>query len=244
MHRIATVLLILACAAIGLWFFLRPTPPTQAAPAAHATVASARAPVQRLAAMAADNAATRTLTVDEKQLADYLCAAEDRACAQARNTAKSQAEAAWLLQAGFASPRRQAELDAMSVDQLRDKADAGDLAARVRLGQRLIEQGDKRAGHLQLVDAQLAGSVEAAYAHAAVYAPDGPTPNLIDNAAYYRLAYLQGDWKAATPLAIAEEKMNPMERVMVDHRAMNLYQNHLEELAHERRSFKVWTRPM
>ncbi|WP_243391151.1 hypothetical protein [Xanthomonas prunicola] len=187
--------------------------PGRNAPAAHRTAASGKptpASVARSVATGADTAHYRC------QRGAYACPISSPL------VANSQAEAQWLLAHGYPSHAERARLDRMDLAQLKAESQAGNSVATVLHGTRTAVSGRFHPGLAILSKAAAAGNLYAYYGLSEVYASDTAHKNLVDSAAYLRLAYLLGDGKAAA--AIAAKGLSSIENVVADERAAALYQ--------------------
>lgn len=157
---------------------------------------------------------------DAKQ---YLCQRGANACkASGPLVANSEAEAQWLLSNGYPTEAELARLDRMSLEQLKAESQAGNKAATVIYGKKTAING----GHFQdglgiLRNAASAGNLYAYYGLSEIYAGDTKNKNMIDSAAYLRLAYLLGDSKASADIAL--RGLSSVESVAADERAASLY---------------------
>ncbi|USJ02381.1 hypothetical protein MUG10_09965 [Xanthomonas prunicola] len=186
--------------------------PGRNAPAANRTAASGKptASVARPVATGADTTHYRC------QRGAYACPISSPL------VANSQAQAQWLLAHGYPSHAERARLDRMDLAQLKAESQAGNNAATVLYGTRTAVSGRFHPGLAILSKAAAAGNLYAYYGLSEVYASDTAHKNLVDSAAYLRLAYLLGDGKAAS--AIAAKGLSSIENVVADERAAALYQ--------------------
>lgn len=157
------------------------------------------------------------------QLPAYQC--EESRCDYAINGAKYEKEARWLVRNGYPSDKQLKMLRGMSLAQLSELADKGHSAARVVAAEKMVANGEAGKGLGQMHEAMLSGSVYATHAFANTLLTVDGLKNPMEAAAFYRLAYLQGDWKAASELHRRFPDMDPMQRDMVDKRAMRLLEN-------------------
>jgi len=88
------------------------------------------------------------------------------------------------------------------------------------LGKRISLEKDFLEGQVMLRDQALSGNFYAFYAMSESYR-EAKTPNLVDSAAYLRLAYILGDNKAASE--IAKMKLTSIEIAAADSRASQLF---------------------
>ncbi|WP_115585067.1 hypothetical protein [Xanthomonas arboricola] len=157
--------------------------------------------------------------------AQYLCERGAHACPiSSPLVANSQAEAQWLLTHGYPSHAERARLDRMDLAQLKAESQAGNKAATVLYGTKTAVSGRFYPGLAILSKAAATGNLYAYYGLAEVYASDTEHKNLVDSAAYLRLAYLLGDGKASS--AIAAKGLSSIENVVADERAAGLYQTY------------------
>jgi hypothetical protein len=125
------------------------------------------------------------------------CERLDGACQDNPLAASSYEEAVWLSQHGYPTAKQLEDYGITTTDSLRAAAAAGDLASRALYGRRLIEEGDYRAGSVELLRTAKSGGYYALYelSDAAATRDDS------DTFAYLRVAYLLGDAKASRYLA-------------------------------------------
>lgn len=161
--------------------------------------------------------------VQNRDAKQYLCQRGANACkASGPLVANSEAEAQWLLSNGYPTEAELARLDRMSLEQLKAESQAGNKAATVIYGKKTAING----GHFQdgfgiLRNAASAGNLYAYYGLSEIYAGDTKNKNMIDSAAYLRLAYLLGDSKASADIAL--RGLSSVESVAADERAASLY---------------------
>ena len=157
-----------------------------------------------------------------QQLVDYRCQSQAE-CPYQDNLASSEAEAEWLRKRGYPSPRQETALKAMPLSELEQRAKNGDLAAQAVLGSREIAAGHTNQGMVLLHEASVKGSVYALHQFAEAYATDPRMKDISASMALYRLAYLQGDWKAPMSLYRQFPQVGIVELEMADKEALNLY---------------------
>ncbi|WP_115515087.1 hypothetical protein [Xanthomonas arboricola] len=151
--------------------------------------------------------------------AQYLCERGAHACPiSSPLVANSQAEAQWLLTHGYPSQVERARLDRLDLAQLKAESQAGNKAATVLYGTKTAVSGRFYPGLAE------------------VYASDTEYKNLVDSAAYLRLAYLLGDGKASS--AIAAMGLTSIENVVADERAAGLYQTYAKNRQPSPRPFE------
>ncbi|MBO9967851.1 hypothetical protein [Xanthomonas phaseoli] len=155
--------------------------------------------------------------------APYLCHPGSDACsAGGPLLASSQAEARWLIAHGYPSPAEHARLSRMDQAQLQAQSLAGNPAATVLYGSKTALSGRFESGVAILRKAAATGNLYAYSGLSEAYNGDTPQKNLVESAAYLRLAYLLGDRKASA--AIAQRDLSDIENVLADERAAVLYQ--------------------
>lgn len=159
----------------------------------------------------------------QKDARQYLCQSGAGSCkASGPLVANTEAEAQWLLVNGYPSEAELARLERMSLEQLKAEAQSGNKAAVVIYGKKTaIDGGRFQEGLGILRSAASSGSLYAYYGISEVYASDIKEKNLIDSAAYLRLAYLLGDGKASADIAL--RGLSGVEGVAADERAASLY---------------------
>lgn len=134
--------------------------------------------------------------------------------------AKSQEEAEWLIRHRYPSQTELKRLQSEPLDTLQQKASAGDSTAATVLGKRIALERNFMDGQVMLRNQVLSGNIYALYAISESYR-ESKVPNLVDAAAYLRLAYIMGDHKAA--LEIAKMRLSSAELAAADSRASLLY---------------------
>ncbi|QTK47762.1 hypothetical protein [Xanthomonas euvesicatoria] len=155
--------------------------------------------------------------------APYLChPGSDTCVAGSPLLASSQTEARWLIAHGYPSPAEHARLSKLDLAQLQAESQAGNPAATVFYGSRTARSGRFESGVAILRKAAATGNIYAYYGLSEAYNGDTPQKNLVESAAYLRLAYLLGDRKASA--AIAQRGLSGIENVVADERAAVLYQ--------------------
>ncbi|QDI04975.1 hypothetical protein [Xanthomonas cerealis] len=192
------------------------TPPSQVA------VSPADASEQRSAANPADHERTQA-SAQHQDASQYLCQGDADACkVRGPLVADSEAEAQWLLAHGYPTQAELARLEPMSLVQLKAQAQAGNKPAAVLYGKKTaIEGGRFQEGLGILRQAATAGNLYAYYGLSAVYGAETKNKNLIESAAYLRLAYLLGDAQASAGTVL--HGLSAVERVAADERAALLY---------------------
>ena len=167
----------------------------------------------------------RSQTPTQRQSASqYLCQGSADACKVGRPlVANSEVEAQWLLSHGYPAQAELARLETIGLAQLRAEAQAGNKPATVIYGRKIaIEAGRFQEGVGILRDAATSGNLYAYYGLSDVYGAETKEKNLVESAAYLRLAYLLGDGKASAGMAL--QGLSGVERVAADERAASLYQ--------------------
>lgn len=134
--------------------------------------------------------------------------------------ARSQEEAEWLVRHRYPTAAEVERMRVQSLAALQQNAQAGDTTAAVLLGKRIALEKNFLDGQVMLREQALSGNLYAFYAIAETYRESG-TPNLVDSAAYLRLAYILGDHKAANE--IGKLGLTSVELSAADSRASQLY---------------------
>lgn len=166
----------------------------------------------------------------------YLCPDDDTRCSGDAFMAATPREAEWLARNGYPSPRERERLQALSVEQLEAEA-PGNEAAMLELAKRHADAGDPyQAIGLAFPLAQ-SGNFFAYYVLADIHAAKGPRQDPLEGAAYLRLAYILGDYRASDVLGERLYRYGPVERRMVDRRAARLYQTFAKSRAPDPRPF-------
>lgn len=166
----------------------------------------------------------------------YLCPDDDRRCSGDAFMAATPAEAEWLMRNGYPSPAERERLQALSVEQLEAEAPDNE-AAMLELAKRYSDGGDPyHAIGLAFPLAQ-SGNLFAYYTLADIHAAKGPRQNPLEGAAFLRLAYILGDYRAIDVLGERMLRRGPVEHRMVDRRAARLYQTFAGSRAPDPRPF-------
>jgi hypothetical protein len=159
----------------------------------------------------------------------YKC--RSNACESESLGAATPMEAAWLKSRGFPTQDREDQLNGMSMNDLEQAANSGELAAQAVLGRRMMEQGRESEGFERLLNASASGSVYADYQLSQAESKR----NRLESAAYLRRAYLQGDKKAALAMYKSFSDYGPADWAQVDEEAMTLYSGLLTQRANKGR---------
>ncbi|TAA26791.1 sel1 repeat family protein [Pseudoxanthomonas winnipegensis] len=154
---------------------------------------------------------------------DYVCDSRPE-CNEAGGvfSAKSAEEANWLISHGYPSLNEKRRLESLSVDQLKKEASDGSMAAQVEYAARLALQGNLDRGVALLRKSAQSGNLYSYYALSDVYDRSKENRDVVGSAAYLRLAYILGDYKAAD--VIAERNLSAVELAAADRRAFSLYE--------------------
>lgn len=153
----------------------------------------------------------------------YLCPDDDRRCSGDAFMAATPAEAEWLMRNGYPSPGERERLQALSVDQLEAEAPDSE-AAVLELAKRYSDAGDPYHAISLAFPLARSGNLFAYYTLADIHAAKRPRPDPLEGAAYLRLAYILGDYRASDVLGERLSRYGPVEHLMVDRRAARLYQ--------------------
>lgn len=140
--------------------------------------------------------------------------------------ASSEAEALWMVKHRYPSKQELQRLAAMSITQLQQEAAAGNSAAAVMLGKRIALERNFVEGQVILREQTLSGNMFAFYAISESFR-EAQDRNLVEGAAYLRLAYILGDRKAADE--IAKMRLSSAEISAADTRALQLYPGFAED---------------
>ena len=133
---------------------------------------------------------------------------------------------------------------AMPISELEQLATQGNAAAQAILGSREIALGHADKGKAWLYKASMQGSVYASIQYAEAYATDPQLRDITESLAFYRLAYLLGDWKASRRLYAQFPEAGVAELSYADRRAMRLYTNLLALRVRERQRISFGPRPL
>lgn len=149
-------------------------------------------------------------------------------CLIASTTASSEKDYQWMLTHGYPTQEESDRLAKLSEAELEAEATNGSLTAMTALGARMIERGDKKglSWYLRAADR---GSIYAYHANSkAAMSITGFGSGLVESAAYLRVAYMLGDYKAVDALyQFAEAKgLGIVEFRAIDLRAASLYQTY------------------
>ncbi len=109
----------------------------------------------------------------------------------------------------------------MSLDQLQSEAKSGNRSAAVLYAKKLaMNPSQFSKGVLILQDEAASGNLYAYYGLSELYWKSPEHKSLVDSAAYLRVAYLLGDWKASDQ--IAKLQLPQAELAAADKRAASL----------------------
>lgn len=163
------------------------------------------------------NAAERSAEIQQR-----LCPAVDPSCASAGPlSARSPAEAQWLIQHGYPSEQENAKLHAASLQSLQEMAASGNRPAAVVYAERIaLEAGKFTEGSVLLYEQAKSGNLFAYYGLSKIYYDDPSHGSLVDSAAYLKVAYLLGDSRASELLD--RPKLGTAELLSADKRAAGL----------------------
>lgn len=176
---------------------------------------------------------------NEKLLADYECRMLKDSCLRELNFSNSEAESLWLFRNGYPSATYLEELKSLPDGELMARSSKGDLAAKAVLGARLVAAGQEKEGKATLFDALVHGSVYASYEMGKA----ASKKSLTEGAAYYRLAYLLGDWKSSGQMYRDFPELDSVEWNIADIRAMSIYNNLLQYKGSRRLPLRIQPRP-
>ncbi|WNH53870.1 hypothetical protein [Stenotrophomonas oahuensis] len=130
-------------------------------------------------------------------------------------------EARWLVEHGYPTKDEQQRLKALTLSQVKAEADAGSPSAKVVYASKLsLEPGKFHSGALLLHDQAVAGNLYAYYGLSEAYWNSNDNRNLVDSAAYLRVAYLLGDSRAGDQIGTL--KLSQAELAVADQRAASL----------------------
>ncbi|NUO77080.1 MAG: hypothetical protein HOQ32_13810 [Lysobacter sp.] len=160
----------------------------------------------------------------EALMAQFPCA-QLAACESQPTGASNAAEAQWLMRRGYPTAQQRSILERADPNQLMRLYRTGDRAAGSMAGSKLLASGRVAEGLSVLSDVAMRGSPYAYYALGDFYAGASASRDPIEAAAYYRLAYLEGDWKSPVSIHTKLPALDPMQQMMADKRAINLLQN-------------------
>lgn len=154
---------------------------------------------------------------------DYICNDPRGACANPLIDAKDEKEAVWLMDNGYPSKREYADFSQMPIQQLKRVAEAGSKPAAAIYGRRVALDGNVQEGLDVLLRTAQSGSIYAYYEMSDVYQKSPAVLNIVDSAAYLRVAYLLGDSEAAS--LYGSRSLSAVESSVADERAMELYRS-------------------
>lgn len=173
----------------------------------------------------------RTLKLEQYLCPNGACLSDDQVL-----TASSLEEADWLLRNGYPSPSEQQRLQGLSVEALEEEAKRSS-PARLELAQRYADAGDTDYAMSLAVQVADSGSIYAYHRMSHIMSAGSSNQDLIDSAAYFRVAYLLGDHRASKALALAFPEFGPVEDVIIDRRAAGLYSTMARNKAPEPRPY-------
>jgi hypothetical protein len=149
-------------------------------------------------------APTATAEASNQKLQAYVCSEADPRCRASTDPLKARSvdEARWLVAHGYPTREEEDRLKASSLDQLKAEADAGNPSAKVVYASKLaLLPGKYHEGYLLMHDQAVSGNLYAYYGVSEVMLNNKEHGGLVDSAAYLRVAYLLGDWRAADKMA-------------------------------------------
>lgn len=158
-------------------------------------------------------------TVDPKQ----FCGRKP-ACADDPNIPNNERELRWMQQHGYPTQEELDRLARLSEAELEEEAKRGSLSAMTELGSRMVERGDNK-GLSWYLQAANRGSIYAYYAESRAQMKRSVGGGLVESGAFLRVAYMLGDYKAATALYRFSQKegLDLVELNAIDRRAASLY---------------------
>ncbi len=163
-----------------------------------------------------------TALQQQKDLSKYICPAIDPKCRLTGPLpASGSREALWLAQHGYPTNAERDRLNALSIADLETEASQGNRAAAVVKAKKLaLEAGRFQEGTNLLFKQAQSGNLYAYYGLSEINWNSTTHRNLVDSAAYLRVAYLLGDYKASQ--SIASLGLSGAELVVADERAASL----------------------
>ena len=205
----------------GLYWFTRNTDkPSQPAIAESASPAQGEPADTMAGTTAAEQVspAPRAGIVDPKQFCTAKSSCYDPLVPNNAN------ELRWMQQYGYPTKDELDRMAQLSDDELEMEAKQGKLTAMTELGSRLVDRNDVN-GEKWVYLAQQHGSVYAYYIDAKTEMNHTLGHGLVESGAHLRLAYLLGDYKAATALYqfASKEELDIVELNAIDRRAASLY---------------------
>lgn len=178
---------------------------------------SAAMPPTEMAGRSAPSAQATPRAVQER-----LCPQINPECASAgRLEAKSEREAQWLIAHGYPSRQENERLHGLGLQDLAQLAKSGNRAASVVYAEKLaLEGGQFDVGFGLLHQQATSGNLFAYYALSDILYKDPSKRQLVDSAAYLKVAYLLGDARA-TEILLDRNYAGP-ELMAADRRAAGL----------------------
>lgn len=156
-------------------------------------------------------------------LSGYICINEIDCSQMGPLAATSEKEARWLQSHGYPTQQYLNELNLYSTDQLKRAAQNGSMPAQVIYGERIALNEDFRQGVQLVAKAAQEGSIYAYYGLSRIYAAKGKRQDMIDAAAYLRLAHMLGDYRSTDQVAQNFGNFGPADSYIIDKRAASLY---------------------
>ncbi|MEQ1514557.1 MAG: hypothetical protein ABL934_18020 [Lysobacteraceae bacterium] len=149
------------------------------------------------------------------------------ACADDPNIPNNEQELRWMQQHGYPTKDELDRLARLSETELEEEAKGGGLTAMTELGTRMVERNDPN-GLRWILQARDRGSIYAYYAQSKKEMNRTLGNGLVESGAFLRVAYMLGDYKAATALYrfTQKERLGLVELNAIDRRAASLYQTY------------------
>lgn len=215
---IAIILLLLSG---GLYWFTRDTSkPSQPAISEPASPA----PGEPAGAVADATPAERAPPVSRPDIVDPKQFCSDKYDCHDPLIPNNANELRWMQQYGYPTKDELDRMARLSDVELEMEAKQGKLTAMTELGSRLVDRNDVN-GEKWVYLAQQRGSIYAYYIDAKTEMNRTLGHGLVESGAHLRLAYLLGDYKAATALYqfASKEGLDIVELNAIDRRAASLY---------------------
>lgn len=139
----------------------------------------------------------------QRSIQERLCPQINPECASVgRLDARSEREAQWLIAHGYPSRQENERLHGLGLEELSRLAKSGNRAAAVVYAEKLaLDGGQFDVGFGLLHQQAAAGNLFAYYALSDILYKDPAKRQLVDSAAYLKVAYLLGDARATQILA-------------------------------------------
>lgn len=222
-RKVLTIAFIVLFAGIGFFYMKHRDADTARNPNAPTTSPSASGQISPEFGNE-QSSASQTMSPAGKNLDPRQFCNRDPACADDPTIPNSENELRWMQQHGYPTREEIDRLAKLSEVELAEEVKRGNLTAMSELGTRMVDRGDNNGLSLYLQAAN-SGSIYSYYAESNAQMKRSVGGGLVEAGAYLRLAYMLGDYKAATTLYrfVESQKLSIIEMNAIDRRAASLY---------------------